>query len=539
MLAVAVLSGALVVGCGGGSSNSSGTGGTGGGTTTPTTATPTFTPAAGTYSSAQSVSITDSTAGATIYYTTDGTTPTTASSVYSKPITISATTTLEALATATGDANSAVASGIYTITLPAAATPTFTPAAGSYSSVQSVTINDTTVGATIYYTTDGSTPTTSSSVYSTPITISSSTTLKAIAAATGDSNSAVASAAYTITLPAATPSFATTAALAGAEIVTLTTATNGATIYYTIDGTTPTTSSILYASPFLVASDITVNAIAVASGVSNSAVASQTFSPDIPSGTLVWSDEFANSTSSPAAPNSEVWNYDTGGGGWGNGELENYCAWGSNASPCSASAPNAFVDTTGLLNIVAEQPSTGVYTSARMKTEGLFAFQYGRIEARIKVPESQGMWPAFWLLGSNINSIPWPACGESDIMEHIDGSNPPINGSGPGYDWAQSSIHGTNLNGGAPYTTSGFSAAAWHTYGMIWSKGQVQFYIDNEAAPYETFKAASQAGTWPFDSGPQFILLNLAVGGSWPGNPDSTTVLPATMQVDYVRIYTN
>jgi beta-glucanase (GH16 family) len=95
---------------------------------------------------------------------------------------------------------------------------------------------------------------------------------------------------------------------------------------------------------------------------------------------------------------------------------------------------------------------------------------YGRIEARIKVPESQGMWPAFWLLGNNITTLSWPACGELDVMEHIDGSNPPqyAGGTPLGHDWVQSSIHGTNLNGGTPFTETGFSAAAWHTYGMIW-----------------------------------------------------------------------
>lgn len=199
---------------------------------------------------------------------------------------------------------------------------------------------------------------------------------------------------------------------------------------------------------------------------------------------------------------------------------------------------------------MAEQPTPGTatYTSGRLKSEGLFSFQYGRIEAKMMLPESQGMWPAFWLLGNNITSINWPACGELDVMEHIDGNNtpfggPPSGGPAPGYDWTQASIHGSGLNGGQPYTTTGFSAAAWHTYGMIWSKGQIQYYIDDPAGPgqpYETFTPSSPGGgTWPFDTGPQFLLLNLAVGGSWPGNPDSTSVFPSTMLVDYVRIYAN
>jgi beta-glucanase (GH16 family) len=197
------------------------------------------------------------------------------------------------------------------------------------------------------------------------------------------------------------------------------------------------------------------------------------------------------------------------------------------------------VSADGNLHVVARQPSPGVYTSARLKSQGLFTFMYGRIEARIKLPESQGMWPAFWLLGSNIVTVDWPASGELDIMEHIDGNNPPfhVGGAPPGYDWVQSSIHGTGLDGGTPYHPQGFSAADWHTYGMIWTKGKVQFYIDDPGKPYETFTPG--AGTWPFDQGPEFILLNLAIGGDWPGNVDGTTVFPSEMLVDYVRIYAN
>jgi beta-glucanase (GH16 family) len=334
---------------------------------------------------------------------------------------------------------------------------------------------------------------------------------------------------------AAQPIFTTTAAQNGAVVVSLASSTSGATIYYTLDGSTPTTSSQVYEAPFLVASNLTVNAIAAASGDTTSAVSSQSFAPNIASGTLVWSDEFANSTGSPAQPNPQVWTYDTGNGGFGNQELENYCAWGSTATPCSTAQPNAYVGTDGYLHIVAEQPSAGVYTSARMKSVGLFSFQYGRIEARIKLPEGQGLWPAFWLLGNSIATINWPACGELDVMEHIDGSNP----QNLGYDWVQGSVHGTGLNGGIQYHPSGFSAAGWHTYGMIWTKGQIQYYVDDPTNVYTTFNASTAGGTWPFDAGPQFVLLNLAVGGGWPGSPDATTVFPSEMQVDYVRVYSN
>ncbi|MGB6960882.1 MAG: chitobiase/beta-hexosaminidase C-terminal domain-containing protein [Candidatus Acidiferrum sp.] len=183
-----------------------------------TTATPTFSPAAGTYASSQTVTISDATAGATIYYTTDGTTPTTASTVYSGTITVSATETIEAIAAADGFSNSAVASAAYTIsTIPLAATPTFSPAAGTYTSSQTVTISDTTPGATIFYTTNGTTPTTASTVFSAPITVSSTETIEAIAASSGFSNSAVATAAYTINAPA--PDFTLTVSPATLTIV--------------------------------------------------------------------------------------------------------------------------------------------------------------------------------------------------------------------------------------------------------------------------------------------------------------------------------
>jgi beta-glucanase (GH16 family) len=322
-------------------------------------------------------------------------------------------------------------------------------------------------------------------------------------------------------------------------MVTLATTTSGATIYYTIDGTTPTTSSIVYEAPFLVASNLTINSIAVLSGETNSSVATKTIAPSIASGTLVWSDEFSNSTSANAAPDSSVWTYETGAGGWGNGELETYCAYGSSTSPCSTSSPNALVDTSGYLNIVAEQPSSGVYTSARMKTEGLFSFQYGRIEVRAKVPEAQGFWPAFWLMGNNITTVNWPACGEMDVLERVNAATTP--------DWNAGSVHGTGFTGsnlGTDYYFSGgATAAVWHTYGMIWSKNSVAYYVDDSTSPYVTYTPSSISGlsgaVWPFNSGPSFIILNLAVGGSWPGNPTSSTPFPSAMLVDYVRVYTN
>lgn len=339
---------------------------------------------------------------------------------------------------------------------------------------------------------------------------------------------------------AATPSIETTAALNGAVIVSLASTTSGATIYYTLDGSTPTTSSPIYEAPFLVASNVAVQAMAAATGDSNSTVASHSFAPNIPSGALVWADEFSNSTGSNAQPNPSVWTYDTGGGGWGNSELEIYCAWNSSSAPCKPSAPNVYVGTDGYLHIVANQPSSGIYTSARLKTQGLFSFQYGRIEFRAEVPEAQGFWPAAWLLGNNIATAGWPACGEMDVLERVNAATTP--------DWNKGSIHGAGFTGSKIGTTyefpSGQTAAGWHTYGMIWSKGSVAYYVDDPSQPYVIYTPSNLAGlsgaVWPFDSGQaNFIVLNLAVGGSWPGSPNTGTPFPSQMLVDYVRIYTN
>lgn len=342
---------------------------------------------------------------------------------------------------------------------------------------------------------------------------------------------------------AATPTITAASAQNGAVMVSLADTTSGAVIHYTLDGSAPSSASEIYQAPFLVASSLTVKAIATVSAYNDSSVASQAFSPTIASGTLVWSDEFANAGNSNVGPSASTWTYDTGTNCCGNNELETYCAWGSTASPCDTSNPNAYIGTDGFLHVVARNPSANVYTSARLKSQGLFSFMYGRIEARMKLPESQGMWPAFWLLGNNIATINWPACGELDVMEHIDGNNPPpyAGGTPPGYDWIAGSVHGgtagNEANGSQQYHPSGFSAAEWHTYGMIWSKGKVEYYVDDPANIYATFTPANFPGTWPFDQGPQFIILNLAVGGDWPGSPDKTTVFPGDMMVDYVRIY--
>jgi hypothetical protein len=239
---------------------------------TSTVATPTFTPAGGTYTTSQSVTISDSTSGATIYYTTNGTMPTTSSAVYSSPITVSATETLEALAVETGYTNSAVGTAAYTIA-PVLPTPTFSPAGGTYTTSQSVTIGDSTSGTTIYYTTNGATPTTSSTKYTGAITVSATETLKAIAVETGYTNSAVGSAAYTIASLLPTPTFSPAGGTyTTSQSVTISDSTSGTTIYYTTNGTTPTTSSTKYKNAITVSATETLEAIAVETGYTNSAV---------------------------------------------------------------------------------------------------------------------------------------------------------------------------------------------------------------------------------------------------------------------------
>jgi beta-glucanase (GH16 family) len=245
---------------------------------------------------------------------------------------------------------------------------------------------------------------------------------------------------------------------------------------------------------------------------------------------LVWSDEFSGPS---ATPDAAQWVYETGGGGWGNHELETYCEPGASKSPCNAAEPNAVV-ANGVLHIVARRRADGAWTSARMLTRGLHSFQYGRIEARIRIPAGPGVWPAFWMLGDDIKQRPWPACGELDIMENI--------GKEPGR--IHGSVHGTGFTGTplgkvAELPSGEVFAKRFHTYGLIWSPGKIQYYVDDPAHPYASFTPADlpAGAVWPFDDGRYFILLNLAIGGDWPGPPTAATRAPAEMLVDYVRVY--
>jgi hypothetical protein len=245
--------------------------------------TPTFSPAAGTYTSVQSVTISDATPGATIYYTTDGSTPSPSSTKYTGAITVSSSEAINAVAVVSGLSNSAVGTAAYMLNLPLTQTPVISVASGTYTSAQTVKITDGTIGAKIYYTIDGSTPTASSTQYKTPLTVSASETLNAIAAATGYAPSTVATATYTINLTVDPPTFSPAAGTyTTIQTVMLADTTAGAAIYYTTDGSAPTTSSTLYSGSIQVLGSETINAIGAENGYANSPVASAIYTLNLP-----------------------------------------------------------------------------------------------------------------------------------------------------------------------------------------------------------------------------------------------------------------
>ena len=246
---------------------------------TPTVATPTFAPAGGTFYKSTLVTLSDTTSGATIYYTTNGTDPTTNSPVYTKAFSLTASATVKALATAPGYTSSAMASASYIVYLPTAATPTVAPAGGAFIKSTIVTLSDATSGATIYYTTNGTTPTTSSPVYTKAFPLTASATVKALATAPGYISSAVASASYILYLPtAATPTVAPAGGtFINGTLVTLSDTTSGATIYYTTNGTDPTTNSPVYTKAFPLTASTTVKAMARAPGFNPSTGTSASF----------------------------------------------------------------------------------------------------------------------------------------------------------------------------------------------------------------------------------------------------------------------
>jgi beta-glucanase (GH16 family) len=243
--------------------------------------------------------------------------------------------------------------------------------------------------------------------------------------------------------------------------------------------------------------------------------------------TLVWSDEFNGADGTGI--DTTKWAAQTGGDGWGNQEREYY----TNDLANAAESGGNLVITATTAGAASQTCWYGQceYTSARLQTLGLFSQEHGRFEARIQIPRGQGLWPAFWMLGSNIDTVNWPTCGEIDVMENI--------GKEPGI--VHGSMHGPGYSGGnaltALYTLPGGASFAddFHVFAVEWETGVVRFYVDDTLYETETPADLPAGDTWVFDQ-PFFILLNVAVGGSWPGDPDSTTVFPQTMSVDYVRV---
>ncbi len=244
----------------------------------------------------------------------------------------------------------------------------------------------------------------------------------------------------------------------------------------------------------------------------------------IPGYMLTWSDEFNGADGSP--PDPAKWTYDTGGSGWGNQEREYYTSALANSQQQGG---NLVITATpdGASSLTCWYGACE-YTSARLKTEGLFAQQYGRFEARAQMPTGKGLWPAFWMLGTDITSVSWPACGEIDILETI----------GTDISDNHGSLHAPGYNPTATYPLTGGQtyAQAFHTFAIEWEPGVVRFYVDDVLYETQNQSGVGDAGTWEFDT-PFFLILNVAVGGTWPGDPDGTTTFPQTLKVDWVRVY--
>jgi beta-glucanase (GH16 family) len=241
----------------------------------------------------------------------------------------------------------------------------------------------------------------------------------------------------------------------------------------------------------------------------------------LPGWRLVWSDEFDGAEGS--GPDPARWGLQIGPND-ANNELQYY----------TARRENVALDGQGNLVVTARrEPYMGrQYTSARLSTSGKVTATYGRFEARARLPTGRGMWPAFWMLGADIGQVGWPACGEIDIMENI-GSEPSVN---------HGSLHGPGYSGGSPLTASyrlpGGAAfpEAFHTFAAEWEANVVRFYVDDQLYQTRTPADLKPGQRWAFDH-PFFLIVNLAVGGTWPGPPDASTAFPQALTVDYVRVY--
>lgn len=234
--------------------------------------------------------------------------------------------------------------------------------------------------------------------------------------------------------------------------------------------------------------------------------------------TLAWSDEFSGTNLDLNVWNQEIGN---GSGGWGNNELEYY----------TNSLKNVFLSN-GNLIIEARKEAIGGfnYSSARLTTQNKKSFKFGRIDIRAKLPVSKGMWPALWMLGTNITSAGWPACGEMDIMELIGVYPGRVYGT---MHWKNSV--GTHASKGTNYNlSSGDFSQQFHVFSMVWAQDLIKCYVDDQL--YLTVSATDVGATYPFNAD-QFFIFNVAVGGNWPGPPDATTQFPQRMFVDYVRVF--
>lgn len=236
---------------------------------------------------------------------------------------------------------------------------------------------------------------------------------------------------------------------------------------------------------------------------------------------LTWSDEFDGAAG--VLPDATKWTYDIGNGGWGNQELEYYTNRPENVS----------LDGNGNLVITAKSESFGgsSFTSARIKTKGLFEQAYGRFEARLKTPYGPGIWPAFWMLGANNETVGWPQCGEIDIME-LKGHQPSI---------LHGTIHGPGYSGGNAITDTyallnNRFDNDYHIFAVEWDTEKIDFYVDGYLYNRITKSAVATKGEWVYDH-PFFLILNIAVGGNFAGFPTSETPFPQKMTIDYVRAY--
>lgn len=233
-----------------------------------------------------------------------------------------------------------------------------------------------------------------------------------------------------------------------------------------------------------------------------------------PGYSLKWSDEFDGDIL-----DKNSWNYETGANGWGNNELENY----------TSNSNNSFISNHKYLVIEARKDGND-YTSARVQTMGKKEFTYGRVDIRAKLPKGQGVWPALWMLGSNIGTTPWPACGEIDIMELLGHEPNKVYGT---MHWGNAGEGSTHIGDDYSLPNGNFSEK-FHVFSLVWDSTKIEWLVDDQK--YFTGTKEQVNGNYPFDK-PFFFILNVAVGGNWPGNPDANTTFPQRMIVDYIRVF--